>query len=1172
MSESAKLSLLKDAFESAYDQSKFQRFVKEFFNEPKMLQASRKTTIWREYNDHVASYSLIAKYTDRESNDLIVLSVELKKNQSIERARTLQRNFISKVLEQQGYDAAIVALYAPDANTWRLSFVRLDYTFNEKGLSLDLTPARRYSYLVGEEEPNHTAQKQLLEIFKNDEINPTLDEIENAFSVERVTKDFYKQYEMKYLELKEYLEANPAFIEETERLKLKPKKFAEQFAKKLMGQLAFLYFVQKKGWLGVRILPESRQLLESDYQDIYSDVDTVHRSILDKVFMKTKEGKRRITSESLNSLSDHEVALFSECFVGTKFEEPWGNGNKTFIREIFNFCDKKTKQNFFDDFLEPLFYEALNKKRKNHYFRLFNCKIPFLNGGLFEPLEGYRWKDVNFKIPNELFSNLTEKGREADGILDVFDRFNFTINEAEPLEKDVAVDPEMLGKIFENLLDVRDRKSKGAFYTPREIVHYMCQESLINYLSNELDIPREDLKEFILYGDLIKDVDSRSGAGYQTQLSIKQTVFDNIVRIDNALKNIKIADPAVGSGAFPLGMLSEIVRARNNITEYIVKKDKEGAFEVVYGEERIRKKRSPYDLKWETIKNSIFAVDIEASAVDIAKLRLWLSVIVEQEINTDTPEPHPLPNLDCNILVGDALNDEYNGIKLFDEKILHKRSRSKKGTINSSLQLSLLIDNSDELLNEMFKLQDRYFDEEDEQKKKQLKYKIDQIRDDLIEYKLHSDGDKSAYESYIKLKQKNQKPYFLWYLEFAKVFQKKKGFDIVIGNPPYAAKFNKKYKNYLDSKYPNVPDYESSNYFICKALEILKPDGIMSYIIPNMVLSNHFATKFREQLTNEWTFIKIDNLSEIEIFESATVRNCIFTFKKRKSKDFKCDFINADLKDHLHFPRNQKTFTKKFLLENKNNWMNFLYQDERVVSLINKIKTLTVTLEEIADVSQGLIPYDKYRGHSEETIKNRIWHSKTKINETYKKELKGKDVRRYALNWSGDNWISYGNWLAAPRKPEFFVNPRILIREITNPEILATYTEDEFYNTPSIINIINFKVHPLYLLGVINSSLMSFYHVNTSPKAKKGLFPKILVNDVKNLPIRDDNSDRKNEVISLVEKLLSLHKDNEVPDEEVLSVINQYESRIDELVNEIYKLDEKEVSLLGHKNIEINIT
>lgn len=259
---------------------------------------------------------------------------------------------------------------------------------------------------------------------------------------------------------------------------------------------------------------------------------------------------------------------------------------------------------------------------------------------------------MEFSIPNELFSNVEEKGREADGILDIFDRFNFTINEDEPLEKEVAVDPEMLGKIFENLLDVSDRKSKGAYYTPREIVHYMCQESLINYLVNEAEVPYEDMKEFILYGEIIRDADNRKDVGYGKEFTIRQTIYDNIVAIDNALENVRIADPAVGSGAFPLGILNEIVKARNNITEYIIRKDKEGYFGERYGEEFIRKWRDPYKYKRKTIKNSIFAVDIEPSAVDIAKLRLWLSVVVEQEINEDNPEPHTLPNLDMNIKVG----------------------------------------------------------------------------------------------------------------------------------------------------------------------------------------------------------------------------------------------------------------------------------------------------------------------------------------------------------------------------------------------------------------------------------------------------------------------------------------------------------------------------------------
>ncbi|WP_047980176.1 Eco57I restriction-modification methylase domain-containing protein [Ornithinibacillus contaminans] len=979
MYESAKLSQLKKVFESKYDINLFQSFVKEFFNEPEMLQATRKTGIWREYSDHVASYSLIAKYTDRIDNELIILSVELKKNHSVDRARTLQRNFISKVLEQQGYDAAIVAFYVPDETTWRLSFVRLDYTFDDKGLSLDLTPARRYSYLVGEGEPNHTAQKQLLEIFQNDDDNPLLDEIENAFSVEKVTKDFYKQYELKYLELKEYLEDNTAFAEETARLGFEVEKFAEQFAKKLMGQLAFLYFLQKKGWLGVRILPESRILSEGDYNELYRNLDIIHKSILDKTFIKTRDSQRKLTSKSLYSLNDHEAELFSDCFIGTKFEEPWGNGNKTFIREIFTFCQEKTNQNFFDDFLEPLFYEALNKKRKNQYFQRFNCKIPFLNGGLFEPLEGYRWKDVNFKIPNEIFSNVKDKGKEADGILDIFDRFNFTINEAEPLEMDVAVDPEMLGKIFENLLEVKDRKSKGAYYTPREIVHYMCQESLINYLSNEIDIPRKDIEEFILYGDLIKDVDSRSGVGYKKGLTIKNTILQNIVQIDNALKNITVADPAVGSGAFPLGMLSEIVRARNNITEYLIKKDKDGFFGIVYGEEVIRKKRSPYYLKWETIKNSIFAVDIEASAVDIAKLRLWLSVIVEQEINADTPDPHPLPNLDVNILVGNSLIDEYEGIKLFDEEILKKtKGKYSQKSDDLAVQLSLLIDNTDELLKDMFVLQDKYFDEEDERKKKELKQKIDGIREDLIEYKLQHDGNDKALEKYKKMRENNQKPYFLWKLEFAKVFREKGGFDVVIGNPPYVGESGNKdifrpiAKTGFGSRYYQGK-MDLFYFFFHLGLDIGKDNSEISFITTNYFPTAFGAKKLRSDLLKRSKIRKLINFNELKIFDSARGQHNMITILTKNDseanliaqtcitnrignatpellskivswKDQESSYFNVD-QDNLY--EGKENYIRLSGAKNKG--------EDNIDSILYKMGNLEERLGDIVEINQGVV-------------------------------------------------------------------------------------------------------------------------------------------------------------------------------------------------------------------------
>ncbi|OMH20113.1 hypothetical protein AC231_04850 [Clostridium pasteurianum] len=373
----AKLQLLQETFESKFDIDKFKTFTREFFNEPEMLSGRRHTGIWREYENSIISYSDIAKFKDAVGNNIIVFAVELRSEKGVERARSLQRNFISKILDKQGCEAAIVAFYSEHDVNWRLSFVRLDYTFTDKGLELDLTPAKRYSYLVGENETSHTAQKQLYPIFENDKDNPKLDEIEAAFSIEKITKDFFEQYKNKYYDLKEYLEKDEAFINETLALGFEIDKFSEQFAKKLMGQLAFLYFLQKKGWLGVRIMPAIHTISIDSFKVIYDKQDGINKNVLEKVFKNTKDGNMKLSSEELFMIDEHEAELLSDCFIGTEYDMPWGSGNRRFIREIFDFCKENTNNNFFDDYLEPFFYDALNKKEKINILKDLIVKFHF---------------------------------------------------------------------------------------------------------------------------------------------------------------------------------------------------------------------------------------------------------------------------------------------------------------------------------------------------------------------------------------------------------------------------------------------------------------------------------------------------------------------------------------------------------------------------------------------------------------------------------------------------------------------------------------------------------------------------------------------------------------------------------------------------------------------------
>ena len=381
------------------------------------------------FKEHIDRFERLGTYTGPEKESLDVLVVHVTEESKLERARTALRNFVADHLKQRDEkDAALVAFVSPAQRQWRFSYVKMEYATTENesgkvGVEARLTPARRFSYIVGEGESCHTAQTRFLALLQNTQTDPKLDDIKGAFSVEAVTKEFYEEYRRLFEKIEEALRG---LASEDKRIR---DEFEEKrvstvdFAKKLMGQIVFLYFLQRKGWLGVA--------------------------------------------------KDAE----------------WGTGPRDFLRKLAN-GNYGLYSNFFDDVLEPLFYDTLATDRGHEaWCGYFKCRIPFLNGGLFEPLGNYDWRRVNINLPDTLFTNSehVDEGVTGSGVLDLFDRYNFTVNEAEPLEKEVAIDPEMLGKVFENLIEENRRKGMGQYYTPREIVHYMCQQALVNYLDAALN-------------------------------------------------------------------------------------------------------------------------------------------------------------------------------------------------------------------------------------------------------------------------------------------------------------------------------------------------------------------------------------------------------------------------------------------------------------------------------------------------------------------------------------------------------------------------------------------------------------------------------------------------------------------------------------------------------------
>lgn len=1185
--QTAKQSLLIDTLGSAFDINKYVNFINEFFNGVTILTPSTESEkIWGQFVHYVKAFRNVARYSDGSSS-VLILAVKLQIGKSANKGRSNQRGFVSKLLSGTQYKAAIVAFYSDDEPTWRLSFVELDYEFAGGRAKERLTPAKRYSYLVGLGEPSHTAQERLYPIFRNEDFSPTIENIKEAFSVDAVTKEFFAQYREKYLQLKEeYLDGNEEFESEANRCGFT----SEQFAKKLMGQLAFLYFLQKKGWLGVKVVPH--KLSEKEYKNAYFS-SKASREVIANIYQQIGEDEYRLHTSLLGSkvFSEHEADILATCFK----PDVWGSGTKIFIRDLFVNCEKNNK-NYFDDYLEPLFYDALNQKRgTTDYFKKFNCKIPFLNGGLFEPLDEYDWENSLFGIPNSFFSNEDIKGEDnGDGILDIFDRYNFTMNEDEPLEKEVAVDPEMLGKIFENLLDVKDRKSKGAFYTPRQIVHYMCQESLINYILSKFSLTYEEVKDFILYGEIMKDMDcSRETQEGNNERIISSEVFNNLYNIDKALVNIKVADPAVGSGAFPLGMLNEIVKARMNITEYLVR---EIPADKKFDRFNYRKNRHPYKIKWETIKNSIFAVDIEPSAVDIAKLRLWLSLVVEQEIDDENPVPHALPNLDCNIMCGNSLVDEYVGIKLFDETLLTNILDHKSKRDNGQLELSLWEDQVELMTEELFKEQDRMFGEDETDKKRAIKKNIDSITSNLIKAKLSKDNNKEGLSKYEESLNNNIKPYFVWQLEFAKVFKENGGFDVVIGNPPYVRHEKiQSIKSDLSkySVFANTADLLV--YFFERGNNIIRQKGYLCLITSNKYMRAAYGKKLRCFLKESVSIKRMIDFKDLPVFDAAAYPIILLSEKENpKNNTFKSVVVSKiDQLSNFRqvFDKNHITFLQEEL--NDEGWIIDDIENNTILKKVYEHSTLLGEL--LKNKLKGGIKTGLNAAYiiDSNTRKMFIYKNK-KCAEIIKPYIVGRDIKKYkelnvkkylicipsgwtnsqyegenTWNWFYDNYepiakhfIHYEEKLKKRSdQGEFWWELRSCdyydlfdSKKIIYAEIAAKghFTLDEI-GVYCDMTAFMLDTDSLYILGLLNSKLITFIFSSISSEIRGG-FLRWKKQYVNKLPIAFASEDKKSAIVDLVININQLRDSN--------TDTSDIEIQIDELVYELYGLTNEEIKII----------
>lgn len=530
----------------------------------------------------------------------------------------------------------------------------------------------------------------------------------------------------------------------------------------------------------------------------------------------------------------------------------WLNGNLAFLRDLFFFSPHQG--DFLEQVLEPLFFGIFNTENANRE-QLFKTKgwdmglledwkeLPYLNGGLFER---DAVDEQNITLPASLFEDL----------FTFMASYNFTVDENDPDDAEVGVDPEMLGKIFESLLE--DNKAKGAFYTPKEIVRYMCKESLIAYLSTKTAESGNNLQDS---QDFASET-SRSIRRFAETHEFPAELEPQREVIDQALREVKICDPAIGSGAFPMGLLNELWRCR----------------------EAIEETASRVELKKEIIENNIYGVDIEKGAIDIARLRFWLSIVVDAEV------PEPLPNFDYKFMQGNSLIESFEG---FD---LSRISSRLRGGQSKSMQLVLGIDSHTSRQN-LQRLLREYFSVTDHKKKSSMRQAINEEVKTLIRESIG--GTPASLAKLEKMDCSANQDFFLWHTWFKDIFDNG-GFDIVIGNPPYIqlqADGGRLADLYSRIGYDSF-DRRGDIYelFYEKGNRILNKGGILCFITSNGWMKSQYGDNLRYYLHEYTNPVLLIDFNQMRLFDNAIVETNILMFAKTKNlhRCKSCSFLNHD--------------------------------------------------------------------------------------------------------------------------------------------------------------------------------------------------------------------------------------------------------------------------------------
>ena len=1152
---------LKTIFEKKYDRKAWYNVLKENFNVTTLRDKPVDITSRIKANTYNAkAYELGSFNTTNDEGHLIGLyEVEVGEKVQIQRNRKGLRDLLSQVYRD---DVEAALLVFVQGNKWRFSYVSEITKKNKLTGKREKkeTDPKRFTYLLGEGERTKTATDQFTKIKKSQDSfgeGITLNALEEAFNVEKMSKAFFNEYRRQY----GYFVAHITGEDENGK-KVKnaspflnttfngDHKAARDFIKKMLGRIVFLYFLEKKGWLGVE--PDKK----------------------------------------------------------------WGEGDEIFLSNLFK--NSKDKKAFYSNVLAPLFFSTLNVKRRDDYFKVDashfskagydKLKIPYLNGGLFEEDHiNTQWLVFPEKLFHDLFT--------------FFDQYNFTVYEDSPDEHTVAVDPEMLGHIFENLLE--DNKDKGTFYTPKEIVHYMCRQSLIEYLYTKLNPQQAESFQEIgkqqtdLYGNknkigqlsIVKDL-------LPTKEIVKRDMIEKLVlqheageiieqeeAILKALRDVKICDPAIGSGAFPMGLLIEIFHlvealyfATPDVTAHVWK---------------LKKDWNPAQVKMDIIQNSIYGVDIEQGAVDIARLRFWLSLVVDEDI------PKPLPNLDYKIVTGNSL------LSKFGEEVIDIDWNIK--TKNAST-VANIINEQQGKLHILQSRQDLYFSAQVDKVKLQEEIRnlkidvlINQLTLSRIQYDESNKIQKSAFptekekkdaiiviekirdynrtihklESLRKSKQEHLE-FFDWKLDFPEVMNEKVvkgkiGFDIVIGNPPYVSFQDinivqkKSYYSYLSA----TGKYDLYVLFIELSLNLLKKQGLLIFINPNKFINSQYGKGIKGVLLKN-RIKEIIDFNDIQIFESATNYTCIISIQKGWGRNLvkyknvreilngnfegQCIEVDQDIlkSDAWIFAISSasKILDKINVYPKLKSYATDITQGLRTGSLkvyFNNINTESIDKFKIEHETIRLIYHGKnvkryttavnenedliifpYLADHKTPVDIEILPNLKKYLELYKPALANRKDSGKIFKNTNKKWFEFWD-----PKPISFQKPKIIFPDISNQNnFTIDYSGISYLNTCYAI-FLKDKYDYEFILSILNSRLIEFFIRKNCPFVRGGYY-RYKTNYLEKIPIPEVDKKYQKPFIDIVKRIIATK--NIDPNANILIE----EGQINKMVYCLYKLSYEE--------------